>query len=106
MAFSGFGMTSGERVMDSTPPATTSEASPTWIARLACITASRPEPQRRLTVLPGTLVGQPADAAAAPARAARAAEGHLAHCGRTEAVAGHEGLEDARGQAVLKALVT
>jgi hypothetical protein len=52
--------TSGARDIDSTPPTTTHAASPVSTARLACIAASSDEPQRRFTVVPGTLVGQPA----------------------------------------------
>src|SRR5690606_28025872 len=59
-AFSGLGSTHGARLIDSTPPATATDASPSATCLLAWITASRPEPHSRLTVLPGTLVGQPA----------------------------------------------
>ena len=62
--FSGLSTTHGARLIDSTPPTRTTSASPVSIARLACIAASRLEPQRRLTVLPGTLVGRPASSAA------------------------------------------
>ena len=58
-ARSGLGSTQGARLIDSTPPATTTSASPTAIARAAWMTASRPEPQSRLTVTPGTRDGQP-----------------------------------------------
>ena len=61
---SGFSTTQGARLIDSTPPIRTSEASPVSIARLACMPASRLDAQRRLTVLPGTLVGRPASSAA------------------------------------------
>ena len=52
--------TIGARLIDSTPPATATEASPTAMARLASTTASIPEPHRRLTVTPGTVTGRPA----------------------------------------------
>ena len=61
---SGLGSTHGARVIDSTPPASTSDASPTSTARLAAMTASRPDPHRRLMVAPGTLVGRPASSTA------------------------------------------
>ena len=57
---SDLGSTYGARVIDSTPPATMIEASPTAIARAAPTTASRPEAHSRLTVEPGTDVGSPA----------------------------------------------
>ncbi len=53
-------MIHGERLIDSEPPTTTIFASPVSIARDAWIDASRLEPQRRLTVTPGTDVGSPA----------------------------------------------
>ncbi len=56
-ARSGLGSTHGARVIDSTPPATTTLASPHSIARDADIAASRLEPHSRLTVLPGTVTG-------------------------------------------------
>ena len=59
--FSGLSTTHGARLIDSTPPATQTDASPTAIARLAWIAASRPEPHRRLTVAPGTVVGRPGE---------------------------------------------
>ncbi len=46
--------------MLSTPPATSSSASPALIARAAVMTASIPEPQRRLIVVPDTPTGSPA----------------------------------------------
>ena len=51
---SGLSSTQGARLIDSTPPAMQIEWSPTAIARLAAITASSPDPQSRLTVVPGT----------------------------------------------------
>ena len=59
-----FGSTHGARVMDSTPPATTTSASPTSMLRDATIAASREDPHRRLTVVAGTDVGSPASSAA------------------------------------------
>ncbi len=50
----------GARVMLSTPPATTTSASPVQTRRTASATASRPEPHSRLTVMPGTSKGSPA----------------------------------------------
>jgi len=61
---SGLSITQGARVIDSTPPATRSDASPTLTARLASIAASRPEPHSRLTVAPGIDVGRPASSTA------------------------------------------
>src|ERR1700689_4574551 len=55
----GFSRTQGARVIDSTPPATTIEASPHSIARAAWVVASRLDPHRRLTGTPGTEVGRP-----------------------------------------------
>ncbi len=61
---SAFGRTQGARVIDSTPPASMIEASPTAIARAAITRASRPEAQSRLTVEPGTETGRPASSEA------------------------------------------
>ncbi len=60
----GLGSTQGARVIDSTPPATTTSASPVSIEREACMAASREEPQSRLTVPAGTEVGRPASSTA------------------------------------------
>jgi hypothetical protein len=57
---SGLRATKGERLIDSTPPASTTSASPVRIARAAWLTASSPEAHRRLTVTPGTSTGSPA----------------------------------------------
>ncbi len=57
---SGFCTTQGARLIDSTPPAMATEASPSAMARAAWMTASRPEPQSLLTVTPGTDTGSPA----------------------------------------------
>src|SRR5690348_15611354 len=54
------GRTNGALVIDSEPPARQMSASPAAIARAALAIASRPEPQRRLTVAPGTVTGSPA----------------------------------------------
>ncbi|MNP44022.1 hypothetical protein D3C76_1378690 [compost metagenome] len=62
-ACSALPMTKGARDMDSTPPAIISPASPQRMARAALPTASRPEPHRRLRVVPGTLTGRPASRA-------------------------------------------
>ena len=59
-----FGTIHGARLIDSTPAPIASSASPSMTARAACATASRPEPQRRLTVAPGTLSGKPASSSA------------------------------------------
>ena len=58
------GSTHGARVIDSTPPASTTSASPDSIAREACIAASRDEPQSRFTVTAGTDTGSPASSTA------------------------------------------
>ena len=58
--FDGLGSTHGARLIASTPPASTTSTSPTATARLASITASRPEPHNRLTVAPGIVTGSPA----------------------------------------------
>ena len=63
-ARSGFGSTHGARVIDSTPPVSTSDASPHSTARLAAIAASSEEAHRRFTVAPGIDVGSPASSTA------------------------------------------
>src|SRR6266545_6032851 len=50
--------------MLSTPPATITSAAPVWTSRAAVIAACMPEPQRRLTVWPGTSTGRPASSSA------------------------------------------
>ena len=60
----GLGSTHGARLIDSTPPARTTSASPTATARLASITASSPDPQSRFTVAPGMVTGSPASSTA------------------------------------------
>ena len=60
----GFGSTHGARVIDSTPPATTTSASPDSIVREAMIAASSEDPHSRLTVVAGTDVGRPASSSA------------------------------------------
>jgi hypothetical protein len=57
--FSGLGSTHGARVIDSTPPTTTTSASPDSTAREPIIAASRLEPQSRFTVVAGTVTGSP-----------------------------------------------
>ena len=59
-ASSGFCKMKGARLMPSTPPAMTTSASPQRTIREPCKIASPPEPQRRLTVTPGTETGKPA----------------------------------------------
>jgi hypothetical protein len=56
---SGFCITHGARDMLSTPPATTTSASPSRICREACRIASRPEAHSRFTVTAGTDCGSP-----------------------------------------------
>jgi hypothetical protein len=63
-ARSGFPMTSGARLMDSTPPATKRSPSPARTAWQAATTAESPEAQRRLRVTPATSCGRPARSAA------------------------------------------
>ena len=60
----GLGSTHGARVIDSTPPASTTEASPASMAREACIAASSDEPHSRFTVTAGTETGSPASSTA------------------------------------------
>ena len=62
--FSGFASTHGARLIDSTPPVSTSDASPHSIARLPAIAASSDEAHRRFTVTPGIDVGSPASSTA------------------------------------------
>ena len=59
-ARSGLSITNGERVIDSTPPASTMSPSPALRERAPCEIASSPEAQRRFTVTPGTSTGSPA----------------------------------------------
>ena len=69
MAFSranaelAFGITKGARLMLSTPPATSSPASPARMAWAALPTAFMPDPHRRFSVTPGTSIGSPASSA-------------------------------------------
>ncbi len=60
-ADSALGMTKGERLMLSTPPAIIKVASPALMARAAVPMASMPEPHKRLMVLPGNSSGKPAN---------------------------------------------
>ena len=78
------GITYGARLIDSTPPATTSRASPTASARAPWIIASEPDAQRRLTVTPGHGRREPreqhrhaGDVAVLLAGAVRVAEDHV-----------------------------
>jgi len=57
----------GTMLMLSTPAATITWASPTRMRSAAICTADRPEAQKRLTVMPPTLLGRPASTA--PTRA-------------------------------------
>ncbi len=57
-------MTSGARLIDSTPPATKRSPSPAITAWHADETAARPEAQSRFTVTPATESGRPASSAA------------------------------------------
>ena len=54
----GLGSTHGARVIDSTPPTSTTSASPDSIVRDPIIAASRLEPQSRLTVVAGSVTGK------------------------------------------------
>jgi len=53
-------VTQGGRVIDSTPPATTTSASPAAIICLAVMIAVSPLAQSRFTVKPGVVLGNPA----------------------------------------------
>ncbi len=63
-AASGLAMTSGARLIDSTPPATKRSPSPAATAWHAETTAESPEAQSLLTVTPATDSGSPASSAA------------------------------------------
>ena len=56
MAFSS----TGQRDIDSTPPPTTRSCMPARMPMAASVTACWPEPQKRLSVKPGVVYGQPA----------------------------------------------
>ena len=60
----GLGSTHGARVIDSTPPVSTTSASPDSMVREPAIAASSDEPQSRFTVTAGTDVGRPASSTA------------------------------------------
>ena len=60
----GFSVTHGARVIDSTPPATTTSASPAAIIWRAVVIAVMPEAHSRLTVKPGIDSGSPASSVA------------------------------------------
>ena len=57
-------MTKGARLMLSTPLAMATSISPERMARAAEPSASRPEPHRRLIVVPGISSGRPASSSA------------------------------------------
>ena len=80
-------MTNGARVMLSTPPATTRSASPERTILAAMATASRPEPQSRLTVPPGTSTGRPASSVAIRATLRLSSPAWLAQPSRTSSIA-------------------
>ncbi len=63
-ALPGFSVTHGARVIDSTPPAITTSASPAAIICRAVVIAVRPEAHSLLTVKPGTVSGRPASSPA------------------------------------------
>ena len=75
----GLGSTHGARVIDSTPPASTTEASPASMVREACIAASSDDPQSRLTVVAGTEVGSPASSTAIRPTSRLSSPAWLAH---------------------------
>ena len=58
------GITYGARVIDSTPPAIMMSPQPAAIAWAAEFTACRPLAHKRVTVVPGTVMGKPAKSAA------------------------------------------
>ena len=62
-AASGLAITSGARLIDSTPPATKRSPSPAATAWHAETTAESPEAQSLLTVTPATDSGSPASSA-------------------------------------------
>ncbi len=80
-------MTNGARDIDSTPPATTTSASPARMMRAAIATASSPEPHRRFTVAPGTETGSPASSAAMRATLRLSSPAWLAHPSSTSSMA-------------------
>ena len=94
--------------MLSTPPATTRSASPARTARAAIATASAPEPQRRLTVDPGTVSGRPASSRAIRATLRLSSPAWLAQPMTTSSTAdqstcgmpGRQGAQRVRGQVV------
>ena len=60
----------GQRLIDSTPPATTMSSMPDMILAAARLTASRPEAQKRDRVTPATVSDQPASSTAVRAMSA------------------------------------
>ncbi len=63
-AVAAFGITSGARVMLSTPPPITRSASPERFAQAAMAIASSPEPRNLFSVLPATRTGSSASSTA------------------------------------------
>ena len=63
-ARSGFAVTSGARLIDSTPPATNRSPSPARTAWQAAVTAARPDAHSRFRVTPATESGIPARSSA------------------------------------------
>ena len=78
-AVSAFRVTSGARLIDSTPPATNASPSPTMMAWAALLMACRPEPHRRLTVRPPASTGSPASRPAMRATLRLSSPAWLAH---------------------------
>ena len=106
-AFSGLASTQGARVIDSTPPAMTTSASPDLTMLAARCTAESPDAQSRLTVMPGNGDGQPGeqaghagDVAVVFAGLVGGAENDLVDRGRVDAGARDEFSDDQRGQIV------
>ena len=78
-ACSGFGIDSGARVIDSTPPATNRSPSPAITAWQAETTADRPDAHRRFIVTPATDCGKPASSTAIRATSRLSSPAWLAH---------------------------
>ena len=84
--FSGFAITSGARLIDSTPPATNRSPSPAITAWQAPTTAASPEAHRRLTVTPATDSGSPASSAAIRATLRLSSPAWLAQPNQTSSI--------------------
>ena len=104
---SGFAVTSGARVIDSTPPATKRSPSPAITAWQAPTTAESPDAQSRLTVTPATESGRPGeqrgeagDVPVVLARLVRAAEPDVLDLGRGDAGALDRRRDGDRGEVV------